>query len=60
MCDKDLAKLSGELSGADCLKSLVLLVVPSTCSESSFGIVHVNFSFGVPFFRTVCNRAGSI
>ena len=39
LCDKDVAERSGELSGAICLKTLVLLgndlVAPLNCSEHS-------------------------
>ena len=40
--DKDFAELSGELSGAICLKTLVLVgndrLTPSNCSENSLAL----------------------
>ena len=40
LCDKDFAERSGELSGAICLRTLVLLgndlVAASNCSENSW------------------------
>ena len=35
LCDKDFVELSGELSGAICLKTFCYWVVPSNCSEKS-------------------------
>ena len=52
-CDKDFAELSGELSGAICLKTHVLLgfeaVTPSNCSENSLALFVRFFGFGVLF-----------
>ena len=52
-CDKDFAELSGELSGAICLKTLALLgfdsVSPSNCSENSLALFVRFFGFGVLF-----------
>ena len=48
-CDKDFAELSGELSGAICLKTLVLLVVPSNCSENSLALFVLFLALGFFF-----------
>ena len=46
LCDKDLAERQVELSGAICLKTLVLMshgpVIPSNCSENSW-VLFVRF-----------------
>ena len=54
LCDEDFAERSGELSGAICLKTLVLLgddlVTPSKCSENSL-VLFVRFlGFLSPFW----------
>ena len=52
MTDKGLAERSGELSGAICLKTLVLLgndpVTPSNCSENSLVLFVRFFGFVGP------------
>ena len=49
LCDKDFAERSGELSGAICLKPLVLLrndpVTASNCSENSLLLLARFFGF---------------
>ena len=49
LCDKDFAERSGELSGAICLKTLVLLgkdpVAPSNCSDNSLVLLVGFFGF---------------
>ena len=54
LCDKDLAERSGELSGAICLKTLVLLgndlVAQSNCSEDSLVLFVRFFGFVGPFW----------
>ena len=51
LCDKDFPERSGELSGAICLKTLVLLgndlVTPSNCSENSLVLFVRYFGFVV-------------
>ena len=49
-CDKDIAELSGELSGAICLKILVLLGSASNRSENSLVLFVRFFGFGVLFW----------
>ena len=49
LCDKDSAELSGELSGAICLKTRVLLVSALELFREFFGAVHVIIGFVVPF-----------
>ena len=50
LCDKDFAELSGELSGAICLKTLVLLGRALELFRKFFGAVRVPFlAFGVLF-----------
>ena len=50
LCDKDFAELSGELSGAICLKSLFYWVLPSNCSDKSLVLFLRFFGFGVLFW----------
>ena len=54
LCDKDLAERSGELSGAICLQTLVLLgidpIAPSNRSENSFVLFVRFFGFVGPFW----------
>ena len=50
LCDKNFAELSGELSGAICLKTLILLVTPSNCSANSLVLFVRFFGFGVLFW----------
>ena len=54
LCDKDFAERSGELSGAICLKTLVLLgndlATPSNCSEDSLVLFVRFFGFVGPFW----------
>ena len=53
LCDKDFAERSGELSGANCLRTLVLLgndpVTPSNRSENSLVLFMRFFGFVSPF-----------
>ena len=55
LCDKDFAEHSGELSGAICLKTLLLLendpVVPSNCSENSLVLFVRLFGFVLGGFK---------
>ena len=48
-CDKEFAELSGELSGAICLKPLFYWVVPSNLFRKFFGTVPCDF-LGLGFF----------
>ena len=49
LCDKDFAKLSGELSGVICLKTLALVGDAPNCSENSLVSFVRFFGFVGPF-----------
>ena len=51
LCDKDFAELSGEVSAAICLNTLVFFcMVPSNCSEHSLVLFVRFFGFRVLFW----------
>ena len=58
LCDKNPAQRSGELPGANCLKTLVLLghdpVAPSNCSENSLVLFVLFLGFVSPFWLPSC------
>ena len=57
LCDKDFAERSDELSGAICLKTIVLLgndpVIPSNCSDNSLVLLMRILGFVSPFWLLI-------
>ena len=58
-CHKDFAELSGELSGAICLKTLVLLGSALELFRKLFGAGRAMFGFGVRFLLLKKGRVAS-